>query len=294
MPSSSYHTRSRASYKLAPKHKFSQFSTTVIHRNSSYFTSLLQNVFVLKASEPLLPGTDVVNVSSHDSTGVESATVLEKNSTIDIYETTPISGANVELPLDSITYIPPPPVPPEPVTLPLNALGEATLQSVGLGGWSPVGIIQNSLEYLHVTFDLPWWGAIGVATVCIRMLIFPMVLLSQKNAAKMNNNLPQLQTLQMKLTEARQSGNHLEAARLAQEMMIFMKEKEISPVKNMIVPLAQAPIFISMFMGLRGMANLPLESFKEGGLFWFVDLTLSDPYYLLPVITAVTMLATIE
>ena len=64
-------------------------------------------------------------------------------------------------------YIPKaPPIPlPEsvdPQTL-VNALGEPTLSSLGLGSWyTPVGWIQNSLEWLHVTFDLPWWGSIAI------------------------------------------------------------------------------------------------------------------------------------
>jgi YidC/Oxa1 family membrane protein insertase len=44
-----------------------------------------------------------------------------------------------------------------------------------------------------------------------------------------------------------------------------------------------------MFTGLRGMANLPLESMMHGGLFWFQDLTVPDPYYLLPLLTSTTM-----
>lgn len=76
--------------------------------------------------------------------------------------------------------------------------------------------------------------------------------------------------------------------------MLFMKEKDISPFKSMIVPLAMAPLFISFFFGLRKMANLPVESLKEGGLFWFVDLTLADPFYLLPLITSTTVWITLE
>jgi hypothetical protein len=34
--------------------------------------------------------------------------------------------------------------------------------------------------------------------------------MAQRNAAKMSNNLPQLQALQLKMTEARQTGNQLE------------------------------------------------------------------------------------
>jgi len=76
--------------------------------------------------------------------------------------------------------------------------------------------------------------------------------------------------------------------------VIFMKEKEINPLKGLIPPFIQAPIFISFFFGIRGMANLPLDSFKDGGILWFTDLTLPDPLYILPVVTSLTLLATIE
>lgn len=176
----------------------------------------------------------------------------------------------------------------------LTASGEPTFASIGLGGWSPVGMVQNCMEYLHIGLDLPWWGAIAIGTIVVRTLIFPLVIMSQRNSAKMNNNLPQLQVLQMKMTEARQSGNAIETARYSQEMMLFMKEKEMNPFKNMIVPLAQAPLFISFFMGLRAMANTPVDSMREGGLFWFTDLTIADPYFLLPIITSATLYLTIE
>ncbi len=71
-----------------------------------------------------------------------------------------------------------------------------------------------------------------------------------------------------------------------QELAALMKEKNINPIKNMMPLLIQFPFFMSMFMGLRGMANLPLESFTNGGLLWFTDLTVADPYYTLPLITS--------
>lgn len=117
---------------------------------------------------------------------------------------------------------------------------------------------------------------------------------SFRNGAKMNNNLPQLQVLQLKMTEARQSGNAIDSARYAQEMVAFMKDRDLNPLKNMLVPLAQAPLFISFFMGLRQMANAPVESMATGGLFWFTDLTVPDQFYLLPIITSITMYLTIE
>lgn len=54
------------------------------------------------------------------------------------------------------------------------------------------------------------------------------------------------------------------------------------------------PVFISVFMGLRGMANVPIESLRTGGMLWFTDLTLADQYYLLPIITSATLYLTVE
>ncbi|EAT41659.1 AAEL006734-PA [Aedes aegypti] len=193
----------------------------------------------------------------------------------------------------------PPPIPsaaPEISDLvsSVAANGEPTFASLGLGGWTPVGIVQNCMEFLHVGCDLPWWGVIAIGTICVRLVLFPLVIASQRNAAKMNNHMPQMQVLQMKMTEARQAGNSIDSARYAQEMVAFMKEKNLNPLKNMLVPLAQAPIFISFFMGLRQMANTPVESMREGGLFWFTDLTVCDQFYALPIITSITMFLTIE
>lgn len=42
------------------------------------------------------------------------------------------------------------------------------------------------------------------------------------------------------------------------------------------------------------MADLPVESLKTGGLWWFENLTVPDPYYLLPLITSATLFITIE
>uniref|UniRef100_A0A915KFU0 PIN-like protein n=1 Tax=Romanomermis culicivorax TaxID=13658 RepID=A0A915KFU0_ROMCU len=39
--------------------------------------------------------------------------------------------------------------------------------------------------------------------------------------------------------------------------------------------------FISYFIAIKRMASAPLESMKDGGMLWFVDLTSSDPTWLL-------------
>lgn len=40
------------------------------------------------------------------------------------------------------------------------ATTESTLAELGLAGHTPVGLIQNLLEFMHLDLGLPWWGAI--------------------------------------------------------------------------------------------------------------------------------------
>ena len=37
-----------------------------------------------------------------------------------------------------------------------------------------------------------------------------------------------------------------------------------------------------------------VESFQTGGAYWFTDLTTADPTYILPALTALTFMASIE
>ena len=64
--------------------------------------------------------------------------------------------------------------------------------------------------------------------------------------------------------------------------------------KAIISPLVQLPLFVSFFLALRKMSYLPVDALKTGGVFWFPDLTAADPYFILPVLCAGTMLLTIE
>lgn len=47
-----------------------------------------------------------------------------------------------------------------------GAGAEVRLAELGLGSYTPVGLIQNMLEYMHMDLGLPWWGAIVVGEGC--------------------------------------------------------------------------------------------------------------------------------
>lgn len=68
---------------------------------------------------------------------------------------------------------------------------------------------------------------------------------------------------------------------------IYLKFIQSNNIKwqNTFLPIMGNGIVLStMFFALRGMANLPVDSMTNGGVLWFTDLTVQDPYFLLPVI----------
>lgn len=171
---------------------------------------------------------------------------------------------------------------------------EPRLTDLGLGGHTPVGVIQNLLECMHMDLGLPWWGAIVVGTLVARLAVFPVIVKGQREAAKLNNVLPDITKLTNKMNEAKQSGNKYEFAKAYSDLSLFQKKHDVNPLRGFLVPLVQAPVFISFFIALRKMAYLPVPSLQTGGVLWFTDLTAADPFYILPIAVTGTMFFILE
>ncbi len=166
--------------------------------------------------------------------------------------------------------------------------------SLGLGGYSPVGLIQWALEYLHCNLHLPWWAAIIASTVVLRTLIFPLAVRVQANAVKLNNIRPEADSLMAKIKQYNQAGNKMMSAQQTAKLMALYQKHGCHPLKMLLMPAVQVPIFVSFFIAIRKMAAVPVESMKVGGLFWFTDLTVSDPFYILPGLGCLSFMAIIE
>jgi len=173
--------------------------------------------------------------------------------------------------------------------LPEGILGEAAFDTLGLASWWPAGRMQCFMEWLHIGQGLEWWQTIFITTVLVRLVVSPVVVYAQRNMAHMTNNAPEMARLQEKFTAARQRNDMYEIDRAQKQLQELMGKQGVNPLKSAIPPFLQMPFFISMFIGLRGMANCPVDSMKTGGLSWFSDLTVPDPYYILPILTSVTL-----
>lgn len=174
-------------------------------------------------------------------------------------------------------------------TVEFTNLIEPAFSSLGLGhGW-PSGWAQSFMEMLHIDVGLPWWQTICITGACMRLLVFPIMVIAQRNIVIMNEHQPTMQKLQVEAQLAAIRGEHDKAAFASKALNTYMMAHGCHPLKSVLPMLTQGIFFTSMFFGIRGMVEAPVQSLTTGGTLWFTDLTLADPTFILPVVTAGTL-----
>lgn len=69
-------------------------------------------------------------------------------------------------------------------------------------------------------------------------------------------------------------------------MTSFIKSNHISfPVKYLIL---QWPILLGLFFGIEDLVK-SAPSLQEGGILWFTNLAVPDPYYILPALSGLSL-----
>ncbi|KND02806.1 YidC/Oxa1 family membrane protein insertase [Spizellomyces punctatus DAOM BR117] len=179
----------------------------------------------------------------------------------------------------------------QPALTSISHLGD--LKTLGLCNSTPAGLAQSLIEAVYVTTGLPWWATIMATTLLIRVALTPLILRVQRSSAKMNNISHKTKPLQDEMTRLRAEGDMVGAQKALQKLREEYKNAGVNPLGGLIA-LVQAPVFISFFFGLKGMAELPVPGFETGGLAWFANLSIPDPTYVLPIVASLGMLAVME
>ncbi|CAK7206972.1 hypothetical protein SEUCBS139899_009779 [Sporothrix eucalyptigena] len=165
------------------------------------------------------------------------------------------------------------------------------LSALGLDfGWGPTSMCQWLLEHVHVYTGLPWWASIAGAAFVFRLAIFWPSLTAAEHSAKLQvlrknpryaAAMAEMQTMALKGGTAGQA-----KAMEARLTMKRMQEAMNVSTWKMFVPMINIPFGYGMFRLLRAMAALPVPGLETGGLLWFTDLSVPDPYFILPVASA--------
>jgi len=165
------------------------------------------------------------------------------------------------------------------------------LKTLGLDyGWGPTSFMQTVLESIYVYTGVPWWAAIGLTAVAIRLVLLKPALDASENAQKYQELLkdPKYKAATEEVKRMLVSGNHLAGAEARAKVSLMNKAAGYSLWKTF-VPMLQLPIGIGMFRLIKGMSALPVPSFETGGTLWFTDLAAADPFFIMPIAASVVM-----
>lgn len=188
-----------------------------------------------------------------------------------------------------IPAIPLPPVPARSIEDMIEA-GESVLGELGLlSWWKPSSYFRMALEGIHMTADIPWWATIVCATVGLRLALIIVPIMSQRLVAKQNQYKKELEDFRNRIEAARLEGNNLLQQQIFLEQRDFLKSKDIRLGRQFLILMANGAVFMTQFFAIRKMIEVNYPGLATGGTAWFVDLTASDPYFALPLISAVTM-----
>jgi len=124
-----------------------------------------------------------------------------------------------------------------------------------------------------------WGFSIIVLTMLIKLAFFHLSATSYKSMARMRKLQPRVMDLRDRFAG--------DKAKLNQAMMELYKKEKINPLGGCLPILVQIPVFISLYWVLLESVSLRQAPF----IFWIHDLSLHDPYFVLPLLMGITMFA---
>ena len=159
--------------------------------------------------------------------------------------------------------------------------------------------LRKFLQYLDLSVDYGWlwwiaqplfwllikiygfvgnWGvAIILLTVLIKAAFFKLSATSYRSMANMRRVQPQLVALRERYAEDKQ--------KQSQEMMNLYRREKINPLSGCLPILVQMPVFIALYWVLMESVELRQAPFFG----WIQDLSVMDPYFILPFIMGASM-----
>lgn len=168
----------------------------------------------------------------------------------------------------------------------LVALGREFETSNPYGGWIQ-GIVQpfatmviRLLLWMKATLGVSYGWILVIFGVSIRLVLWPLNQKAMRSSMQMQRIQPEMQAIQ---TRYKSDPQKLQAA-----MMELYKEHGMSPFSSlsgclpMLIPL---PVFFALFFVFQNTIE-----FRGVPFLWFPDISVKDPYYVIPVLVAATTL----
>lgn len=137
-----------------------------------------------------------------------------------------------------------------------------------------VGPLSDLLDLLAKWLFNEYGLAILVLTIIIRLLILPLTIKQLNSTRKMQELQPELQKIQKKYKD--------DVQKQQQEMMKLYQQHNINPMAGCLPLLIQMPILVALYNAIYRNPAI-----AEHNFLW-LQLGEPDPYYILPIIAALT------
>ncbi|MGQ8367310.1 membrane protein insertase YidC [Glaciecola sp. 1036] len=145
----------------------------------------------------------------------------------------------------------------------------------GILWWISVPLF-TFLQWIHSIVG-NWGVAIIIITLVVKGAMYYLTKKQYESMAKMRVLSPKLQQLKDRFGDDRQ--------KMSQAMMELYKKEKVNPMGGCFPLLLQMPIFLALYWVLLESVELRHADFA----FWITDLSVADPYLVLPILTAISM-----
>jgi YidC/Oxa1 family membrane protein insertase len=132
------------------------------------------------------------------------------------------------------------------------------------------------LAWIH-GFVGNWGIAIIVLTIIIKAAFFQLSATSYRSMAKMRKLSPKMAELKERYGDDRQ--------KMSKELMDLYKKEKVNPLGGCLPILVQMPVFLALYWVLMESVELRHAPFFG----WIVDLSVKDPFFILPLLMGLTM-----
>lgn len=127
------------------------------------------------------------------------------------------------------------------------------------------------------SFSGNYGAAIVLLTLLVRSLVLPFNIYSTKSAKVMQAIQPELKEIREKFKDNAQLMN--------EKVLAVMKQNKVNPVGSCLPMLLQLPVFFALYQVL----GQSIELYKAPFCLWIYDLSLPDPFFVLPVLMGTVM-----
>ncbi len=122
-----------------------------------------------------------------------------------------------------------------------------------------------------------WGWAIIVLTIFIKLCFYPLTDKQYRSMAALRKLQPKMEALKERYGDDRQ--------KMGQAMMELYKKEKVNPLAGCLPILVQIPVFIALYWVLVESVEIRQADFA----LWINDLSSADPYFILPLLMAVSM-----